>query len=79
MSATLANMEYVYVDILSADQLMENDLIEFIDEDGVPSIVTIQDIVSLENSYLLIVKDEFSETIEIELNDDAKVKLYVLQ
>jgi hypothetical protein len=79
MSDTLNAMEYVYADILTADQLMENDLIEFIDEDGVPSIVQIQDIVSLENSYILIAKDEFGETFEIELEDDAKVKLYVFQ
>lgn len=72
-------MEYVYADILSADQVMENDLIEFVDEDGVPSIVEVQDIVSLENSYIFIAKDEFGETFEIELADDATVKLYVFQ
>lgn len=79
MSATLNAMEYIYADILSADQVMENDLIEFVDEDGVPSVVEVQDIVSLENSYIFIAKDEFGETFEIELSDDAKVKLYVLQ
>ena len=79
MSATLNAMEYVYADILSADQVMENDLIEFVDEDGVPSIVEVQDIVSLENSYIFIAKDEFGETFEIELADDATVKLYVFQ
>lgn len=79
MSATLANMEYVYVDILSADQLMEKDCIEFLDEDGAISIIEIQDIVSMKDSYLLIAKDEFGEVLEIELADDAKVKLYVLQ
>lgn len=72
-------MEYVYADILTADQVMENDLIEFVDEDGVPSIVEVQDIVSLENSYIFIAKDEFGETFEIELADDATVKLYVFQ
>lgn len=72
-------MEYVYADILTADQVMENDLIEFVDEDGVPSIVEVQDIVSLKNSYVFIAKDEFGETFEIELADDATVKLYVFQ
>ena len=33
----------------------------------------------LEDSYLLIAKDEFGEVIEIELADDAKIKLYILQ
>ena len=79
MSDTLTNMEYVYADILFADQLMENDLIEFVDEDGSESIVEIVDIVSLKNSYLIIAKNEFAETIEFELADDTKVKLFVLQ
>lgn len=79
MSDTLNAMEYVYADILTADQVMENDLIEFVDEDGVPSIVEVQDIVSLKNSYVFIAKDEFGETFEIELADDATVKLYVFQ
>lgn len=79
MSDTLTNMEYVYADILYADQLMENDLIEFVDEDGNESIVEIIDIVSLPNSYLIIAKNEFSESIEFELSENEKVKLYVLQ
>ena len=79
MSDTLNAMEYVYADILSADQVMENDLIEFVDEDGVPSIVEVQDIVSLKDGYVFIAKDEFGETFEIELADDATVKLYVFQ
>ena len=60
-------MEYVYADILYADQLMENDLIEIADEDGNESIVEIIDIVSLPNSYLIIAKNEFAESIEFEL------------
>ena len=79
MADTIQTMEYIYADILSADQLMENDCIEYLDEDGSPLIVEIQDIVSMKDSYLLIAKDEFGEVIEIELADDAKVKLYILQ
>ena len=79
MSDTLTNMEYIYADILFADQLMEDDLIEYVDEDGSASIVEVVDIVSLKNSYLIIAKNEFSETIEFELAEDTKVKLYVLQ
>ena len=79
MSDTLTNMEYIYADILFADQLMENDLIEYVDEDNNSSIVEVVDIVSLKNSYLIIAKNEFSETIEFELAEDTKVKLYVLQ
>ena len=75
---TLNSMEYVYADILSPDQLMENDLIEY-SEDGDASIVTIKDIVTLKNSCLIIAINEFGETIEFELADDAKVKLFVLQ
>ena len=79
MSDTLTNMEYIYADILSADQLMEDDLIEYVDEDNNSSIVEVVDIVSLKNSYLIIAKNEFAETIEFELAEDTKVKLYVLQ
>lgn len=79
MADTIQTMEYIYADILSADQLMENDCIEYLDEDGSSLIVEIQDIVSMKDSYLLIAKDEFGELIEIELADDAKVKLYILQ
>jgi len=79
MADTIQTMEYIYADILSADQLMENDCIEYLDEDGSPLIVEIQDIVSMKDSYLLIAKDEFGEVIEIELADDAKIKLYILQ
>ena len=79
MSDTLNSMEYIYADILSADQLMEDDLIEYVDEDNNSSIVEVVDIVSLKNSYLIIAKNEFSETIEFELAEDTKVKLYVLQ
>ena len=79
MADTIQTMEYIYADILSADQLMENDCIEYLDEDGSPLIVEIQDIVSMKDSYLLIAKDEFGEVIEIELADDARVKLYILQ
>lgn len=79
MSDTLTNMEYIYADILFADQLMEDDLIEYVDEDNNSSIVEVVDIVSLKNSYLIIAKNEFAETIEFELAEDTKVKLYVLQ
>jgi hypothetical protein len=79
MTATINDMEYVYADILTADQLMEDDLIEIIDEDGVPSIVEVKEIISLPTNYLLIAIDEFGETMEIELADDARVKLFILQ
>ena len=79
MADTLNDMEYIYADILTADQLMEDDCIEYIDEDGASTIVEVRDIVSLKDSYLLIATDEFGESIEIELADDARVKLYILQ
>mgnify|MGYP003353318957 CR=1 FL=1 len=44
MADTIQTMEYIYADILSADQLMENDCIEYLDEDGSPLIVEIQDL-----------------------------------
>ena len=79
MSATLTNMEYVLADILFVDQVMENDLVEYLDEDNNSSIVEVIDLISLENTYLVIAKNEFGETIEFELADDAKIKLFVLQ
>jgi hypothetical protein len=79
MSATLNAMEYVYADILTADQLMENDFIEYLDEDGLSTIVQIQNIDSVENGYIVVAKDDFGEMFEIQLADDSRVKLYVFQ
>jgi hypothetical protein len=78
MSATLTRMEYIKADILSVDQLMQDDLIEILDEDGIEMIVQVQEIISMPDNYLAIVKDEFGELLEIEFADDAKVNFYIL-
>lgn len=70
-------MDYVYADILSPDQLMEDDLIEITSEDE-EQMVTVKDIISLKEGYIVVGVNEFGETNEYFLNDNQKVKLFVL-
>lgn len=77
MTATITTMDYVYADILSPDQLMEDDLIEITSEDE-EQMVTVKDIISLKEGYIVVGVNEFGETNEYFLNDNQKVKLFVL-
>ena len=73
MSATMLNMDYVHVDNLLVDQLMENDLVEIEGE-----VVEIISISSLKDGYALTYKNEFGEEESAEFSDDAKFKLFLL-
>jgi hypothetical protein len=77
MTATIATMDYIYADILSPDQLMEDDLIEITSEDE-EQMITVKEIVGLKEGYIIVGVNEFGETNEYFLNDNQKVKLFVL-
>jgi len=78
MNDTLTTMEYVYVDLLSPDQLMENDLIEIVDEFG-ENIVEVKKITAVEGGWLIEATNDFDEVNDYIISDDTKIKLYVLQ
>jgi hypothetical protein len=74
MTATIIGMDYAYVDNLSADQLLEGDLIE-IDNEVVQilSLSTIKD--GIEISY----ENEFGEKEVQEFSDESIFKLFVMR
>ena len=67
-------MDYAYVDNLSADQLLEGDLIEINDE-----IVKVISIAFTKDGFLLNVENDFNEKEEIEVSDEASFKLFVMR
>jgi hypothetical protein len=78
---TISIMDYVYADKLSPDQLLEGDLIEFANEDDHDyQIVEVISITPVEDfEWLIEGKDEFGDTVEFIVNDDEKIKLFVLK
>jgi len=74
MSATIIDMEYVQVDVLSVDQLMENDLVEISGE-----IVTVLEISPLRDGYAITFENEFGEKDILDFDDYATFKLFVMQ
>ena len=75
MSATLTSMNYRFVDILNADQLEVGDLIGL----GIAGIVEIISIDSVKDGFLLVVLNEFDEKEEVEIGDDEKFELFILE
>jgi hypothetical protein len=67
-------MDYIHVDNLSVDQLLEDDLIEIENE-----IVKVINLDSLKDGYAITFENEFGERDIIELDDNAIVKLFILQ
>ena len=74
MTATINGMDYLYVDNLSADQLMENDLVEIGGE-----VVEIVEISSTKTGILLTYENEFGEKEIEEFSDDVIFKLFVVE
>ena len=75
MSATLTSMDYRFVDILRADQLEVGDLIGL----GIVGIVEIISIDSIKDGFSLVVLNEFDEKEEVEIGDDEKFELFILE
>ena len=74
MSATLTSMDYRFVDILNADQLEVGDLIGL----GIAGIVKIISITPMKDGFSLIIENEFNEKEDVEIFDDEKFELFIL-
>jgi hypothetical protein len=74
MAATIINMEYVKVDILTSGQLEVDDLIQVGDE-----VVSIVEIVSLADGYTLEIINDFGEREIIEVEEYEQFDLMMLQ
>ncbi|NCW13096.1 MAG: hypothetical protein EBV82_08050 [Chitinophagia bacterium] len=74
MSATIKDMEYLFVDVLNVDQLMINDLVKIEDD-----IVQIIGIASLPNGYAISYENDFGEKDIVEVDDYEQFNLYVMQ
>ena len=74
MAATIMNMEYVKVDVLTSGQLEVDDLIQVGDE-----VVSIVEIVSLADGYTLEIINDFGEREVIEVGEYDQFDLMMLQ
>jgi len=74
MAATITNMEYVKVDILTSGQLEVDDLILIDDE-----VVSIVEIVSLPDGYTIEVVNDFGEREVIQVEEYQQFNLMMLQ
>jgi hypothetical protein len=74
MAATIMNMEYVKVDILTSGQLEVDDLIQVGDE-----VVSIVEIISLADGYTLEIINDFGEREVIEVGEYQQFDLMMLQ
>jgi hypothetical protein len=68
-------MDYRFVDILNADQLEVGDLIGL----GIVGIVEIISIDSIKDGFSLVVLNEFDEKEDVEISDNEKFELFILE
>jgi uncharacterized membrane protein (DUF441 family) len=73
MADTMLVMDYIHVDNLAVDQLMEDDLVEIGGE-----IVTVKIISPIKNGYAISFENEFGEKDILEFDDSSIFKLFVL-
>lgn len=69
----MLTMDYIHVDNLTTDQLMEDDLVEISEE-----IVTVTAILPTKEGYAITFENEFGEKDILEFADNAIFKLYVM-
>ena len=74
MPATIMDMEYVKVDILTSGQLEVDDLIQVGDE-----VVSIVEIISLADGYTIEIINDFGEREIIEVEEYQQFDLMMLQ
>ena len=83
MSATMISMDnFVFVDQLLPDQLMEGDLIEFSDEYSteIGRVISIDSTYeNNEYTYVIQGRNDFDEILEIVVNDLQYLKLFILR
>lgn len=70
----MLTMDYRLVDILNADQLEVDDLIGFAED-----IVKVISIASTKLGYELEIENEFGERDVVEISDDDKFELFILE
>lgn len=75
MSDTLISMDYRFVDVLNADQLEVGDLIGL----GIAGVVKIISITPTRNGFLLVIENEFNEKEDVEIFDNEKFELFILE
>jgi len=73
MTDTIIGMDYLYVDNLSADQLMEDDLIEINDE-----VVQVLELSSTKDGIVITYENEFGEKEIQEFSDDTIFKFFIM-
>lgn len=71
----MLTMDYRFVDILNADQLEVGDLIGL----GIIGIVEIISIAPTRNGFSIVIENEFNEKEDVEILDDEKFELFVLE
>jgi len=74
MSATIKPMELVYADLLTADQLMEGDLVDI--EGSIVDVILIEDDATGDN-YTITYRNEYGEEDIFECSYEHVFKLYV--
>jgi hypothetical protein len=74
MSATIKPMELVYADLLTADQLMEGDLVDI--EGSIVDVISIEDDATGDN-YTITYRNEYGEEDVFECSYEHVFKLYV--
>ena len=82
MSATMISMDnFVFVDQLLPDQLMEGDLLEFSDDfvNEIGRVISIESFYNNnEYTYIIQGKNDFDEILEIVVGDSQYLKLFVI-
>jgi hypothetical protein len=73
MTDTIIGMDYLYVDNLSADQLMEDDLIEINDE-----VVQVLELSPTKDGIVITYENEFGEKEIQEFADDTIFKFFIM-
>jgi hypothetical protein len=74
MNATINSMELVYADLLTADQLMEGDLVDI--EGSIVDVISIEDDATGDN-YTITYRNEYGEEDVFECSYEHVFKLYV--
>jgi hypothetical protein len=74
MSATITSMDYRLVDTLNADQLEVDDLIGLGDE-----VIKVLSILPAKTGFVIEYANEFGEKDFLEILDEDKFSLYILE
>jgi hypothetical protein len=74
MTATINAMELVYADLLTADQLMEDDLVDI--EGSIVDVISIEDDATGDN-YTITYRNEYGDEDVFECSYEHVFKLYV--